>query len=581
MAIDPLAPPQNPPTPAPVAPPKLFTSSSEQPSGYSPIYDANNKITGYTGAPAQQQFNQGMQQQSTGYDPSKPFDIKTNANAPVYYDPNGVLISESQRNSSDKTNQVSTSGNYTFTPNSDGTFTAKNNVTGQAVSGVTAPDEGSALSAERLKMSTDAFNKIIGYQNGSIPLTPGEQAEVDDLKRQFGSLISEQQLANKNNEGVNRIQGFRGGGEYTPGIESSRITNIISRGASKVADLTSQMSGAVAKLESAFRTDDINAVKSAYALYDTAAKDRLAEIQTQKENVAKAAKDARDYNLQVQQFKETQKQNDFANALNSDKFTYQQKQDLIDNAIKQGTLSETKRHNMELEAIQREPTAKEKADIEKALKESKLAIPAMNDKIAAVDTLINHSGLNSRVGTNILSRKASGLADIAGAGVVGAGLGAAGGAFAGGVGAIPGALVGGLIGAGSAALRGTTADLTGAGKDFAAGVHKVVSGLTLQALIDAKARGATFGALSEGELSVLANSASTINDWEVKDSSGKGTGVWDIDEADFKKELQTIQDLTRRAILLSGESATAPAEDATLKGLFPTPVEQTDPSTYY
>ncbi len=241
------------------------------------------------------------------YDPSKPFDIKTNINSPAYYDGSGNLISESQKNSPSGTNQVTTSGNYTFTPNSDGTFTSKNNVTGQTVNGVTSPNEESALSAEKLQKSTDAFNKIIGYQNGSIPLTPGEQAQVDDLKRQYQSLISEQQLTNKNNENVNRVQGFRGGGEYTPGIESGRIADIITRGASKVADLTSKMSGAVAKLESGFRTDDINAIKDAYALYDSAAKDRLTEIQTQKEFVQNIAKEQADAKAKVDAEFQTEK----------------------------------------------------------------------------------------------------------------------------------------------------------------------------------------------------------------------------------------------------------------------------------
>lgn len=201
-----------------------------------------------------------------------------------------------------------------------------------------------------------------------------------------------------------------------------------------------------------------------------------------------------------------------------------------------------------------EPTPAEKKAAAAALKESAAAIPVMQDKIEAVDVLKTAPGLSSRVGTGILSRSPSGAIETIEKGVLTGGLG----------------LVGDL-----------QAKLSGSGQDFAGGVHKLVNGMTLQNLIDAKARGATFGALSEGELNLLASSASTINDWEVKDSKGQGTGYWNIDEASFKKELDNIKTLTQRAITQSQGSMFSPDESTLLDNVY-NPIESVStPDQYY
>lgn len=75
-------------------------------------------------------------------------------------------------------------------------------------------------------------------------------------------------------------------------------------------------------------------------------------------------------------------------------------------------------------------------------------------------------------------------------------------------------------------------------KDFIAQTDKLLNSLTLQNLIDAKAKGATFGALSEGELTLLANSASGIR--AIKDSKGNTTG-FDMSEKGFNDAMNTIK----------------------------------------
>ncbi|MCP3684578.1 MAG: hypothetical protein GY861_18075 [bacterium] len=91
---------------------------------------------------------------------------------------------------------------------------------------------------------------------------------------------------------------------------------------------------------------------------------------------------------------------------------------------------------------------------------------------------------------------------------------------------------------------GASAENTfGQGNAFAGFVKNLTSGLTLNELQEAKARGATFGALSNAELQILAESATAISQWEIKEwRNGEqvGMGVWNVDEKTFKQELRTI-----------------------------------------
>lgn len=220
-------------------------------------------------------------------------------------------------------------------------------------------------------------------------------------------------------------------------------------------------------------------------------------------------------------------------------------------------LENARLQNMKLEkeiSLLGEPTAAERKAQEAALKEAGASLPIMKDKILAVDLLKAAPGLNSRVGTGILTRTPQGFFGTVG----------------------KAATLGGLF-----TLPGDVIDkISGSGQDFAGGVHKLVGGLTLQSLIDAKARGATFGALSEGELAILANSASAINDWEIK-KDGKGTGVWNIDQASFNRELDNIKALTQRAILLSEGTLISDDEDAVLDSVYSAQQLNGTPDSYY
>lgn len=214
----------------------------------------------------------------------------------------------------------------------------------------------------------------------------------------------------------------------------------------------------------------------------------------------------------------------------------------LDIAIKQANLAKIQKETRLLG----EPTATEKKAMAAALTEAKTSLPAMYDKLDTIDLLKKSTGLKSRVGANILSRKSPGFW---------------GGAKN---------LVTGI---------GVLDDATGASKDFAAGVQNLTEGLTLDNLIAAKERGATFGALSEGELRLLAASATRINNWELKDDKGKGRGIWDIDEASFNREMDNIKRLTQRAIELKEGTLISPEERSLLDDAYSN--QPVDPADYF
>lgn len=221
----------------------------------------------------------------------------------------------------------------------------------------------------------------------------------------------------------------------------------------------------------------------------------------------------------------------------------------LDNELAKANIAKAKKET----ALLGEPTPAEKKATTAALKEAQASLPVMQDKIDAVDILKSASGLDSRVGTSIFSRSPMGITGV----------------------------VGKILGPGILGLPGDlVAKATGSGQEFAGGVHKLVNGLTLQNLIDAKARGATFGALSEGELNLLSSSASAINDWEVKDKNGVGQGYWNIDEASFKKELDNIKALTQRAITQSQGTIFSPDETSLLDNVY-APSTMTTPDMYF
>lgn len=111
------------------------------------------------------------------------------------------------------------------------------------------------------------------------------------------------------------------------------------------------------------------------------------------------------------------------------------------------------------------------------------------------------------------------------------------------------------VGPNALARLSPLASINGTKSNFIAGVQQLTSQLTLDSLVRAKAQGATFGALSEGELNLLSGSATKLNNWAVKDKNGNVTG-YSATEGDFKKELDKINNYAKLDYILKGGDPT-------------------------
>lgn len=105
--------------------------------------------------------------------------------------------------------------------------------------------------------------------------------------------------------------------------------------------------------------------------------------------------------------------------------------------------------------------------------------------------------------------------------------------------------------------------VTGDYQAFIGGVSNLVDQLSLDKLIQSKAQGATFGALSDNELRMLGNAATSINNWAEKDKNGKVKG-YNISEKQFKKELETIKTLYTRVIELKSDTTIRTMNDGSV-----------------
>jgi len=113
--------------------------------------------------------------------------------------------------------------------------------------------------------------------------------------------------------------------------------------------------------------------------------------------------------------------------------------------------------------------------------------------------------------------------------------------------------------------------------DFTATVDQITKNMTLQKLLDVKAQGGTFGALSEKELELLADSATKINNWRRKRDDG--SVYYEIGEEAFITELNYIITKTNEAIQRQRGGILSPTEQSQLDDFYGD--QTTQPMDYF
>jgi len=204
----------------------------------------------------------------------------------------------------------------------------------------------------------------------------------------------------------------------------------------------------------------------------------------------------------------------------------------LDMALKNAQLSKIQKETRLLG----EPSATERKAEATALESKEGQNLVLQDKLDLINTIKTSKGLSNRVGSTPFSRKGRlGLPDF------------------------------------------KFADFTGSGQAFAGAVHRLTSQEFLDKLIQAKSQGATFGALTDREGDALRAAATQLNDWEMKNDKGLGTGVWNIDERRFLGEINRIETLAKKA---KGGTISID-EESDLNSIFSPDNTALDPSGYY
>lgn len=124
-------------------------------------------------------------------------------------------------------------------------------------------------------------------------------------------------------------------------------------------------------------------------------------------------------------------------------------------------------------------------------------------------------------------------------------------------------------------------------KDFVAGVEQLISQKFLDSLIDTKAKGGSFGALTKPEQDALTVAATKIGAWRLRDGDGENAKVigYEIGETEMQRELDTLITLAQKAESMARgyDVSLVPSNDSALiDDLYKTYItESSTPANYY
>lgn len=332
-----------------------------------------------------------------------------------------------------------------------------------------------------------------------------EQAGIPTLNKELTDI--ENELRQKDLEFRRQREAI----QITPGLTQAQIQ-------ARLGDVTRKQSSQLADLE-VIRQARSNSLTNAQSLIDKKVALKFADVQanidalkfiydenkdrltTEEKNLLdeRIKREDRSYELAKNEFEDLEKQkidlvknaqaNGASNQVMSAIMQSKNIEEAYRNAGRFGVSIDDKIRQAQLNKIRTELSnlnlSEEEADVA-----SETA-----DRVSNIDTILNNDGLSSAVGVNAVARR-------------------------------------GFLRAGKK-------------QDFIAGVEQLTGKLTLQSLIDAKKNGATFGALSDSELKILAGSATRIGTWAKKDKNGNIVG-YKVSEQAFKNELNKIKELAKK-----------------------------------
>jgi hypothetical protein len=113
--------------------------------------------------------------------------------------------------------------------------------------------------------ASDIAGRMEGIRNGSIPLEPWQQDQLNGIAAEYAALIASQKIANANLEGGTRtFQGLLGMSQYSPGLAMGAINDVVDKGIAKIASLQTKMASTIGEMTSAFRKGNFEMLKTLY-----------------------------------------------------------------------------------------------------------------------------------------------------------------------------------------------------------------------------------------------------------------------------------------------------------------------------
>jgi len=201
-------------------------------------------------------------------------------------------------------------------------------------------DEQTAEQTALDTAATTALGKLNAISSGTYPLSPVEQQILSATTSTFQQALNYQQQANASALGAAKMTMARLGIDTSAPVEAlSMISNAIATGTQKITDIGNQMSISLGNLQLGFQKQDYSMVQSSWDETASYMQARVTELQNMQTAVQAAAKN------QVDEL-QSATQMGLTTMIDSAKFTYQQKQDAITNALAQATLSEKQANDL-------------------------------------------------------------------------------------------------------------------------------------------------------------------------------------------------------------------------------------------
>lgn len=457
------------------------------------------------------------------------------------------------------------------TKNQDGTFTPSSSA--YARIGITGMEDtsGNQLSSDLQELDNALTELSNNFLNYNVANDPDYKTEAENITQQYEKMRARMETINNSRKQALQTLGYRTGStQYAGAIQLGIVGEELKQGSERIAEINRQESAAKSAARKAYKDQKYSEFAQKMDAIDKLRDNKAEELTRHNEKLAEANKllseqadrefeitkflsdqgwkekqfnldyakfkqstyefsqnldlDYDKLNLNFSQFQEDIRQFGESNALDKLKLEIEQSDNQVDRQIKFQTLLNSIPEGEEvtiggMTGIGRKTDALSISEQLSLMKEGMVigadgkpvklpnfaAIDSARDKIDSLDSLLDLPGLSAAVGPNVLARNNYDFDEW---------------------------------------INSNTAN-------FVAEVNQLISQESLDSLIAAKARGATFGALSDNEMNILRSAATKLADLEVTSINPLNWGTvigYDMTEKQFKEEISKFKESAKNVL---------------------------------